>query len=110
MGDPKSEEDHEYSRLIKLMEVCSLNLDSNVQISGGLGKEGVTFLNFPPTMKLLADLEQALFIRKFINRSVSNLEISFQNRKNDLLAEFCDDERIFRELEDSNQLDIKGKF
>ena len=79
-----------------------------VTIGGALGREAQGFISLNES--ILSDLEQTMFIKRFIARSVQDVRRQFEGREEQMLADFCDDEKIFRELEESNQLDIKGRL
>ena len=59
---------------------------------------------------VLEDLDQAMFIKRFISKSVNQVLKQYQNNNDLMVNDFCDDDKIFIELEESNQLDIKGNF
>lgn len=82
--------------------------DNLVKIAGKLGLEGETFINETQTKLIHDDLKQAIHIKNFIRESILKLNKKFHQDKQGLLSEFCDDQHIFQELEEKNQLDIKG--
>lgn len=84
--------------------------DHSLKIAGKLGLEGETFINDSHTKSIQEDLKQALHIKNFIHESILKLERQFGADRDGLLGEFCDDQHIFQELENRNQLDIKGSL
>ena len=94
-------------RLVNKIKIKTPNNGVQVLTGGDLGAEGEGFISSNKT--IINDMEQAMFIRKFINKSIDMVTSQYKDRSEQMLVEFCDDENIFRELEHSNQLDIKGK-
>jgi hypothetical protein len=95
-------------KLVNKLNIQQSESSERVSTGGKLGEEGAGFIKWNET--ILKDLEQAMFIKRFIKRSVEGILSQFEGRSNDMLSEFCSDEKIFRELEESNQLDIKGSL
>jgi hypothetical protein len=95
-------------RLVNKIKIKKPSNGNQVLTGGHLGVEGEGFIS--PKKTILNDVEQAMFIRKFIIKSLDMIESQFKENPNQMLVDFCNDENIFRELEQSNQLDIKGKL
>jgi hypothetical protein len=98
----------EYKTLIKKVEALPIESKAHVKLAGKLGEEGPTFLKLPSVEHIQTDLKQALHIHNFIQNSIQSLKTSFKSREYEMFKEFCDDQKIFQELEEKNQLDIKG--
>jgi hypothetical protein len=109
MSDKEIQYNHNFDDLMRSLSVMTLKEDQMLEIGGKLGIEGQTFLNESHQEKIREDLKQAIHIKNFIRDSISEVKENFLNKEEELLEEFCDDLNIFQELEEKNQLDIKGK-
>ena len=81
-----------------------------LRLFGVLGREGHSFLDKSLSSQIKFDLDQVLKIRKFIQRGILKIQTSTEHDSEICLNAFSDDEHIFKELQDSNQLDIKGEI
>ena len=95
-------------RLVNKVKIRKSKTPEQIFLGGSLGREGEGFIDMKDS--ILADLEQAMFIKRFISKSVQSIYEQFEGKEDEMLNEFCRDEKIFKELEQSNQLDIKGRL